>query len=604
MKAIILAAGIGRRMGALTNDCHKTLLEVDGRTILGRILDGLRDNGVTDICVVTGYRAGDVESYVEREYSDLHCQFVRNEQFATTNNVHSMALALDAVELEEDIILIESDLVFDPDVLARLIKSDHPNVALVDRYKTGMDGTVVTVAHGGVITQIIPGSLQDVDFEFSDKYKTLNIYKFDKDFCRNTFRRLLSYYTRAMDGACYYELILGILIYMQQVQVHAEILDGERWSEVDDPNDLRAANFLFLSSGRRQYLESSCGGYWNADITDFSFIRNMHFPTPSILSQIRASLPELVFNPGSTQTVLNEKLAYFLQCRSSNVHLLNGASQFFSSSFLRSFEPGRVLLPNPTYDEYSRLYPGAQTYDDRGGIDLDEVVQRADDVDLVIVVNPNNPTGTTVRTADLCELATRIPTKTILVDESYIDFSGQPSILPWAESANATNVVVLKSLSSSLGVPGVRLGYVFTVDQRLGRSIAEDIPRRSVNSIAEYFLEVLLKFRGEFDLSLERTIADRELFSTRLSDVNIVDKVFPGGGNFILVSLRLSHRSALALADEILRSDDVYVKDVSDQFGDGGAYWRVAVRTNEENARLCDILRARSASASWTESLR
>lgn len=142
MKAIILAAGIGRRMRPLTDDCHKTLLEVGGQTIIGRILEGLQANSVTEVCIVTGYRADEVEEYVTREFTAFDFQFIRNERFASTNNIYSMALALEGIELDTDVLLIESDLLYEPSVITKLMKSEHPNVALVDRYRIGLDGTV------------------------------------------------------------------------------------------------------------------------------------------------------------------------------------------------------------------------------------------------------------------------------------------------------------------------------------------------------------------------------------------------------------------------------------------------------------------------------
>lgn len=602
MKAVILAAGIGRRMGSLTDECHKTLLEVGGQTIIARILDGLHVNGVTDVCIVTGYRAEEVEDYVSREFPALGCHFIRNSRFASTNNVYSMALALESIGLETDVILIESDLVFEPDVITKLIKSDHPNVALVDKYRTGMDGTVVSVSAENVITQVIPGSLQSANFDFFDKFKTLNIYKFSAEFCRNTFRKLLTYYARIIDDNCYYELILGILIYMQQVQIHAEVLEGELWAEVDDPNDLRAANFIFMPSSRGRQLESSWGGYWNTPVTDFAFIRNMYFPTSAMLSQMRASLPELVANYGSTQTVLNEKLAYFLRCRSENVHLLNGASQFLATMLHRWFQPDRVLIPKPTFGEYTRLFPGARTYGDCGAINLNELEDRAANADLVVVVNPNNPTGTTVRTEELQALATRLPDKTLLVDESFIEFSGQPSIVPWAEATHATNVLVLKSLSKSLGVPGLRLGFVFTVNDQLGARVLQELPVWNVNSVAEYFLEIILKCRDDLAVSIEKTISDRDALAAALGKLGMVDRVFASGANFVLVALTLSSSAAKMLADDLLQHDNIYVKDASSKFDDGKVYWRLAVRTNEENARLCELLRSKSVTLSSVRS--
>lgn len=594
VKAIILAAGIGRRMRPLTDDCHKTLLEVGGQTIIGRILEGLQANSVTEVCIVTGYRADEVEEYVTREFTEFDFQFIRNERFASTNNISSMALALEGIELDTDVLLIESDLLYEPAVITKLMKSEHPNVALVDRYRIGLDGTVVSVSAAGVITQVIPASLQAANFDFSDKFKTLNIYKFSAEFCQTTFRKLLTYYARIIDGNCYYELILGILIYMQQVQIHAEILDGELWAEVDDPNDLRTATFAFVPSSRRQQLESSWGGYWNTPITDFAFIRNMYFPSSSMMSQLRDSLPELVTNYGSAQAVLDEKLAYFLRCDPAHVHLLNGASQFFSPTLRRWFRPDRVLLPKPTFGEYSRIFPEARTYGDRGTVDLKEVEGKAADVDLVVIVNPNNPTGTALRTEEIAALATRLPDKTLLVDESFIEFSGQPSVIPWAEATDATNVVVLKSMSKSLGVPGLRLGYIFCVDLEFGARLLNELPVWNVNSVAEHLLEIILKYRDDLDAAVARTVADRESFVAALRELEIVDRVFYSAANFVLITLSLSTEAAWLLADELLEYDNIYVKDVSSKFDDGQPYWRLAVRTPRDNERLCNLMRSRS----------
>ena len=93
-----------------------------------------------------------------------------------------------------------------------------------------------------------------------------------------------------------------------------EILSGEKWAEVDDPNDLRVAEFMFNEEARPSILNDGFGGYWNYDILDFAFIRNMYFPTPSVLSEMRNSLPDLLYNYGSRQSILDTKMAWFLLC--------------------------------------------------------------------------------------------------------------------------------------------------------------------------------------------------------------------------------------------------------------------------------------------------
>jgi len=198
MKAIILAAGYGNRMRPLTDNTHKTLLKVADETIIGRIIDSLHANNIRDIVVVTGYRDKELKQYLDGKYGNLNLTYVHNERYRETNNIFSMALAFNTIEIDTDIILIESDLVYEQSVIGRIVHSKHDTVALVDRYEHGMDGTVVTVENG-IITNVIPPHLQDEKFDFSDKFKTLNIYKFSKEFCNSVFKKLLTYYAQVID---------------------------------------------------------------------------------------------------------------------------------------------------------------------------------------------------------------------------------------------------------------------------------------------------------------------------------------------------------------------------------------------------------------------
>jgi histidinol-phosphate/aromatic aminotransferase/cobyric acid decarboxylase-like protein/choline kinase len=588
MKALILAAGYGNRMRPLTDTTHKTLLQVGGQTLIGRIIDSLRDHAITDIVVVTGHLAEDLEAALTAAYPDLRFTFVRNLRFRETNNIYSLALAFDAIEIDDDILMIESDLVYEPAVLRRAVESRHPNVALVDRFRSGMDGTVVTVSDQ-VIRSIIPPHLQGPNFDFSDKFKTLNIYKFSRQFCASVFKQLLSYYTKTIDDNCYYELILGILIYVGQAQIHAEVLDGEVWAELDDPNDLRVAEFVFDRSARAGLIEEAFGGLWAHNVLDFGFIRNMHFPPGAMLAEMKGNLPNLLGNYGSRQSVLNQKLAYALLCDASRVVALNGASQAYP--MLRSYFRGKtMLMPEPTFGEYPRIAEHRLTYPDAIGIDPADIEAQARDCDVVVVVNPNNPTGSTVPTDWLLDFAERHSDRWLLVDESFIDFSDQPSIMEGLRDRPLENVVVLKSLSKCLGVPGLRLGYLYTVNQGLLDHCAAEIPIWNLNSMAEFFLEVILKHRRALAQSFRQTIADRTEMAAMLTATPAVEHVFDSGANFVLARVRGGRRGAAALAERLLTDHAIYVKDVSPRFADGSGYWRVAVRLPDENRRLATLL--------------
>lgn len=584
MKAIILAAGLGRRMRPLSITTHKTLLKIGEHTILDRLIDVLIANEVRDIAIVTGYRAEDLHQHLIKHYPYLDFMFIHNERYEETNNIYSLAIAIEKIPINDDIVLIESDLVVESSVFTRLFASPHPNVALVDHYRTGMDGTVVTVVDG-IVTNVIPPHLQGSNFNFADKYKTLNIYKLSKEFCCGSFKKLLTYYSKVIDSHCYYEVILGIIIAMQKEVIQAEILQGERWAEIDDPNDLEEARYIFDSASRYQTLQRSHGSYWHYNVLDFCFLRNMYFPTGGVISDVRNALPALMQNYTSSQNLLNRKLSYHLLCQEENVIALNGASQVYP--LLERFFAGKpVLMPSPTFGEYRRAFPQADSYFDEVGIDCNEIVKKSRPCYGVVFVNPNNPTGTTLPSEWIYEFAATSPEKFIVVDESFIDFSSELSLVSLLEQNPMPNVIVLKSLSKTLGVPGIRLGYTYSYNKDFNIFLRSNIPIWNLNSIAEHFLEVILKHREAIAQSFQQTAQDRAQFTEMLSTLAVVEQVFPSGGNFLLTKMRLNRPLAKAWAETFLIQRSIYIKNVSDRFRGDGVFFRLAVRLPIENARL------------------
>ena len=590
MKAIILAAGFGNRMRPLSDAIHKTLIQVGNDTIIGRIIDGLLANDVKDVLIVTGYRADELRQYLAHRFPNTRFNYVHNERYRETNNIHSLALALNSYEIDEDILLIESDLVYENSVIRKILKSNYANVALVDRFRNGMDGTVVTVVNH-VIMSIIPPHLQDEKFDFSDKYKTLNIYKFSKEFCATQFKKLLTFYSHTFDDNCYYELILGMLIYLQRETIYAEIIEDEKWSEIDDPNDLRVAEFIFNRSQRLEILETTFGGYWSHDILDFCFIRNMYFPNSSVLSEMKNSLADLVQNYGSRQSVLDYKLSIHLLCNPERVILLNGVSQIYP--WLPDTIPCvRPLIPDPTFGEYKRIFRNPSFYADDVGFDLDEIRDRSEGCDLIVFVNPNNPTGSIIDSQWIHDFAGTHPDKTILVDESFIDFSPAVPMIDLLEKQPLANVLVIKSLSKSLGVPGLRLGYCYSADSSFLDAIHVRLPIWNTNSMAEYFLEIILKHRKAIADSFVQTMADKEMLRTEIMKMPFVRNAYPGGGNYILVEFSESLSDPRALTQTMLENHSLYIKDVTSRFRSGKTRFRFAVRTPEENRFLTNCIMA------------
>ena len=585
MQAVILTAGRGRRMEPLSSTCHKALLEIGGSTILGRAMDSLLGAGVGPVTIVTGYRADDIRSFVAARYPAADVRYVHNDRYDVTNNIVSLSLALDHLDYAEDVILIECDLLFEPHVITELIAYPGKNVALVDRYRTGMDGTVVAMADG-YVSQVFPTSSQGADFGYHDKFKTLNIYRFDRDYCSGTLAPMLSAYATHVDANCYYELVLGMLANIPQHRIAAQVVRESDWVEVDDPNDLAVAAYSFDPGQRADLLDRTFGGHWSLDLLDFSLPRNAYFPTASMHAALRYALPDVITGYGSAQRVLDEKASFFLRCDPARVHLLNGASQAYPVLRQR-FAGQRVAIPAPTFGEYARCFPAAATYADAPGMDLEQISDLAGHADLLIVVNPNNPSGGTVPTEFVYDLAARHPGTTVLVDESFLPFSGLASMVGLLEAAPLPNVAVLTSLGKLLGVPGLRLGYLYTASADLRRAFGELMPIWGVNSVGEFFLELAVKFRTELDRSIASTVAERGRLAELLAEHPLVAQVYPSQANFLLFRLAAQDQAAAAwLRGELLASSKIEIKDVSGKYPDRKPRIRVAVRTQQDNDRL------------------
>ena len=151
MKAIILAAGMASRLRPLTLTTPKSLLKVGDRSLLQRSMDALIANGVREFCIVTGYLHEMIEDFVKEQYADsIKVTFVYNKVYETTNNIYSLWLARPFAEGEE-VLLLDSDLLYDPQIVTRVLAADAPNVLTLIRHELGEEEMkVVTDAQGSI----------------------------------------------------------------------------------------------------------------------------------------------------------------------------------------------------------------------------------------------------------------------------------------------------------------------------------------------------------------------------------------------------------------------------------------------------------------------
>ena len=132
MKAIILAAGIGSRIRPLTNNCPKSLLKVGGKTILEMMLSHIRDCGIHEVVFVLGYLEDKIKTYVKETFPDLKVYFINNKHYAETNTGFSLMLAIQTIN-NSDFIKFDADVIFDKEILKKLIRSPYDNCLCIDK---------------------------------------------------------------------------------------------------------------------------------------------------------------------------------------------------------------------------------------------------------------------------------------------------------------------------------------------------------------------------------------------------------------------------------------------------------------------------------------
>lgn len=602
MQAIILAAGMGKRLKELTRSATKCMVKVNGETLIERTLSQLDRLGLSRIVIVAGYEGQKLKTYVGTLPVATPIVYVDNAVYDRTNNIYSLYLAR-AYLAEEDTLLLESDIIFEPAVLKRLLDNPYPSLALVDRYESWMDGTVVTLDENCNIIRFI----NKKEFSFADcgsYYKTVNIYKFSREFSCSYYIPFLEAYCRALGNNEYYEQVLKVITLLEDPQIKAAPLDGELWYEIDDAQDLDIAASLFarmpdrLARYQRRY-----GGYWRYPrLLDFCYLVNPYFPPARMVEEMKASFDALLTAYPSGMAVNSLLAAKCFGLRPEQVIPGNGAAELIKA--LMEYDAGRsVGISLPTFEEYPNrkngsgsvvpFCPGAERQFAYTETDLMEYYE-AHPVDTLVLVNPDNPSGNDIPKEGLLRLADWAARKQIrlIVDESFADFADEPdhTLLTQDILDRYPTLAVVKSISKSYGVPGLRLGVLAGGDRALIDSLKQKVSIWNINSFAEFYLQIYEKYEQDYRQGLVRYRACRAAFVEQLKKIPALT-VYPTQANFVMCRLAGGSMTAAALAQTLLDREQILIKDLGGKRGlDGGQYIRLAIRRPEENDRLIRAL--------------
>lgn len=595
MQAIILAAGMGKRLKELTEDSTKCMIKVNGVTLIERMLSQLDKLHLTGIIIVVGYKAEELISYISNLTLQTPILFVTNDIYYKTNNIFSLYLAKDYL-LKEDTLLLESDLIFTDAALQKIINDQYPSLALVAKYESWMDGTAVTLDEDNNITNFI-GKMQYDYNDVNQYYKTVNIYKFNKQFSNTHYVPFLEAYIKAQGKNAFYEQVLSVIGMLDNPEIKATILENETWYEIDDAQDLNIAESLFSVSSEERLIkiQNRYGGYWRySQLIDFCYLVNPFYPPTKMINEIKANIEQLIGNYPSGIEVNCLIAAKCFGLHEEHICLGNGAAELISS--LMKTIKGKIGIILPIFEEYPNrmnqeylvpYYPRNEDF----SYTSDDLMVYYDDLNItaLLLINPDNPSGNFIEIADVLRLAKWSQKKGIrlIVDESFVDFSNSlysAKLLSEKVLQDYKGLVVVKSISKSYGVPGLRLGIIGSADIELIQFIKKDVSIWNINSIAEFYMQICEKYNDEYQYSLEMLKEVREEFLEKLSGVKNL-RVIPTQANFVMCEV-LDIWSATQLSENLLSDYNILIKDLSMKKGISGQYIRIAIKRKEENYTL------------------
>lgn len=593
MQAIILAAGMGKRLKELTQNNTKCMVKVNGVSLIDRMLHQIEKQNVDRIVIVVGYEREKLKEYIATLGVTTPISYIDNPIYDKTNNIYSLSLASDYL-CEDDTLLFESDLIFEDSVLDSLVRDPRPTLALVDKYESWMDGTCVKLDEDDNIEAFVPGKKFKFD-EIKDYYKTVNIYKFSRDFSKTHYVPFLDAYQKALGENEYYEQVLRVITMLDDPVIKAKRLTGQKWYEIDDIQDLDIATSIFTPDEDEKValLQGRYGGYWRyPKLLDFCYLVNPYFPPQKLVDEIKANFDTLLRDYPSGMRVNSLLAAKNFGVHQENILVGNGAAELIKSLMERI--SGKTGFVRPTFDEYPHRYDRAESVDFTP--DNRDYSYTADDlmdyfgnkgIQNLVVVNPDNPSGNYIPKKDLLRLIDWCVKKKInlILDESFADFSDEENntLIDQEILDKYKNLYVMKSISKSYGVPGLRLGVLASGDTDTIAFMKKDVAIWNINSFAEFYMQIEEKYKKDYAAALVKFRAERARFQDELAKVPGV-RVIPSQANFVMVELE-KKISPKELLKKLLTKHSLLIKELTTKTN-GRNYLRLAVRDKEDDDRL------------------
>lgn len=597
MQAIILAAGMGRRLKSLTKNNTKCMIKVNGVSLIERMLHQIDKRHLSRIIIVVGYKGQELMDFIDTLEIQTPIIYVNNTIYDKTNNIYSLSLAREFLR-QDNTLLFESDLIFEESVIEKLLDDPQDTLALVDKYESWMDGTCMKLKEDDSIEAFISNK----NFRYTDVenyYKTVNIYKFSKDFSDSYYIPFLDAYSAVLGNNSYYEQVLKVINILDESKIKAKRLDGQLWYEIDDIQDLDIASSLFASSEEQKVslLQKRYGGYWRyPHMIDFCYLVNPYFPPQKMLDEMMANFEHLLTQYPSGMDVNSLLAAKNFGVNPQNIVIGNGAAELIK--LLMACWNGKTGFVKPSFEEYCNRYPSQDslffTPQNRdfayNAYDLIEYFKDKG-VENLVIINPDNPSGNYIIKTELMKIIdwTKQNNINVIVDESFIDFANKEDTLINQEIIDKNpHLCVVKSISKCYGVPGLRLGIAASGNNLLISQLKEQASIWNINSFAEFYMQIEEKYKDDYNKSLKKLKSERRRFMEELNKIDGIH-IIPSQANYIMVEIT-NNITSFEITKKLLIDYNLLVKDLSKKLPDG-QFIRLAVRNTEDNNKLISAIK-------------
>ena len=487
-------------------------------------------------------------------------------------------------------------MIFEDAVIDALVKDPRETLALVDKYESWMDGTCVKLSPEDDIEAFVPGKKFKFN-EIDSYYKTVNIYKFSKHFSETHYVPFLDAYQSALGQNEYYEQVLRVITMLDEPEIKAKRLNGQLWYEIDDIQDLDIATSMFIpdEDQRVELLSDRYGGYWRyPQLIDFCYLVNPYYPPQKLMDEIKASFEKLITQYPSGMRVNSLLAAKNFGVHQENILVGNGAAELIKS--LMTDFTGKLGIIRPTFEEYGHRYREEDIIaywpeNDEFKYSAQDIMDFFGDKDIhnLVLINPDNPSGNYIEKKDVLKLVEWTEQKGIkfLVDESFVDFADEldSSIIVQDILDSHKNLCVMKSISKSYGVPGLRLGVLASGDTETISRLKKDVAIWNINSFAEFYMQIEEKYKKDYVAALVKFREERGRYIQELSKIPGL-RVIPSQANYVMAEVTTG-MTAKELNRKLIVKHNLLIKNLVAKIQqDGRQYIRLAVKTTEEDNKL------------------